>query len=149
MIRIEIPNAQVEVGSTLKGQASWTPDKESKPRAVCVSLGWRTEGRGNRKEGTCDETERSDITPGSTVTLPFEFQVPLEGPVSYDGKLMKIIWEITVRVDLPFARDEIERKEIRVVPGLYRPENHTDDDLDFDDLDDDDGAEDEPEINRT
>lgn len=145
MIRIEIPGSQFEVGSALKGQVSWTPDQESKPRAVRVSLGWRTEGRGNRKEGTCDETEGSVITPGSTVTLPFEFQVPLQGPVSYDGKLMKIIWEITVRVDLPFARDEIERKEIRVVPGLYRPENHTDDD---DDLHEDDGAEPDPELNR-
>jgi len=145
MIRIQMPSEQVEVGSSLKGQVTWTPEKESKPRGLRVTLGWRTEGRGNKKEGTCDETERTDIAPGSTVTLPFEFHVPIEGPVSYDGKLMKIIWEIMVRADLPFARDEIEKKEIRVVPGLYRPENHADDDDDFDDLEDLGEDEDEPD----
>lgn len=145
MIRIQIPSEQVEVGSALKGQVTWTPEKESKPRGLRVTLGWRTEGRGNTKEGTCDETERTDIAPGSTVTLPFEFHVPIDEPVSYDGKLMKIIWEITVQVDLPFARDEIEKREIRVVPGLYRPENHPDDDDDFDDRDEMDGGDQETE----
>lgn len=138
MIRVEIPSGPVEVGATLKGQVTWTPDGDAKPRGLRVTLGWRTEGKGNKKEGTCDETERTDIAPGSTVTLPFEFHVPIDGPVSYDGKLMRIIWEVMARVDLPFTRDEMEKREIRVVPGLYRPENHPDDDDDFQGMDDED-----------
>ena len=134
MIRIQTASEQVEVGAGVKGQVTWSPDGDAKPRGLRVTLGWRTEGKGNRKEGTCDEAERTDIAPGSTVTLPFEFHVPIEGPVSYDGKLMRIIWEIVAQVDLPFARDEIEKREIRVVPGLYRPENHSDDDDDFAEL---------------
>lgn len=134
MIRIQMANEQVEVGAAVKGQVTWSPDGDAKPRGLRVTLVWRTEGKGNKKEGTCDAAERTDIAPGSTVTLPFEFQVPIEGPVSYDGKLMRIIWEIVARVDLPFARDEMEKREIRVVPGLYRPENHPDDDDDFAEL---------------
>ena len=147
MMRIHLSSEQFEVGSILKGQVTWTPEKESKPRGLRVAMAWRTEGRGNRKEATCGETERTDMAPGSEVTLPFEFHVPLEGPVSYDGKLMKIIWEIIVQVDLPFARDEIEKKEIRVVSGLYRPENHTADDLDSDDLGDED-SDDDADVNK-
>lgn len=120
MIEIEVPQPVVEVGQKLHGRLVWTAEQQAKPKHVKVALGWRTEGRGDvdRKTTTELKLEAGSVSAGDRTVFPFEFLLPNEGPISYDGSLLRILWEITVLVDLPglFARDEKYQLAIRVLP---------------------------------
>ena len=69
--------------------------------------------------------------------MPFDFTIPLTGPLSYDGKLFRVVWEVVGRADLPFAIDEVETKAFTVMPRPWNPD-------DWKELDE----EDEEEIER-
>lgn len=86
-------------------------------RAVLVQVGWRTEGRGERNAGVVSEQQVDVIREGAGtwVRQSVPFAIPAEGPISYDGVLMRIIWELAVRVDIAGGRDIEERTAFRVV----------------------------------
>ena len=72
--------------------------------------------------------------------MPLSVEVPF-GPLTYDGKVFKISWEVSARADLPFAIDETEKMAFAVRPAIWNPDQfqsflHSDDDDDFDDEDD-------------
>lgn len=56
------------------------------------------------------------------MAIPFRFQIPAEGPLSYQGKLFAIGWEIFARADLPFAVDETTAASFVVGPALWTGE---------------------------
>jgi hypothetical protein len=135
MIRIELTQDEIRNGEHLRGRAQWNSDgKEA--RKLEVLCRWRVEGKGSKHEEIIDL--EIDVAPGPQVTIPFDFEIPLVGPLSYDGKLFRVIWEIVVRADLPFAFDAEEIKPFTVRPRPYVPE-------DFEGVDDEDEEEDEEE----
>jgi hypothetical protein len=142
MIRIETRQTEVRLRDTLSGTAVWNSDGGKEPRKISVALRWVLSGKGERRETVVDEEVASDIGSRALVSIPFSFEIPFESPLSYDGTLFSISWEIFVRVDLPFAVDETEARPVVVGPAIWRVEDFEayaegNDDLDGDDVEDD------------
>jgi len=97
-------------------------------------------------EEIIDSAEELDLASKSQVTVPFEFEIPDLGPLTYEGKLFSISWNITARVDLPFAVDEVESATVTVLPQVWTPEDlRALDQIDEDDLDEEDPDDEEEE----
>jgi hypothetical protein len=122
MIVVEFVEDSVFAAATLKGIATWWADRDVFPRSIIVALGWRTEGRGDVDSDRVAEWREAGRTvfAGEVVRVPFTFEIPGDGPVSYDGKLIRVIWEVRVRVDLPWAVDEKAEFPFRVRPRQIR-----------------------------
>ena len=75
---------------------------------------WRIEGKGRRKEEVVDKAS-------GTHDVAFNFEIPLHGPLSYDGQLFRIVWEVVASADIPFALWGEEEKKVFTV--LARPWN--------------------------
>jgi len=116
MIAIEIPRWEVEIGGQLKATATWQVEGR-RPEAVELKVGWRTEGRGMVDAATVGE-RRVDLeddafaTPWATI----EITIPDGSPVSYDGQLIRVLWLVEARLDIPWARDERHEEFFRVAP---------------------------------
>lgn len=66
-----------------------------------IGFFWHTEGKGNRAEGSGGMDQLSGAgrwKTGERVTFPFALTAPW-GPLSYRGKLLKIVWNLEARVD--------------------------------------------------
>ena len=73
-------------------------------RAVRISIGWHTEGRGDKDEAVIfEETVHRGPLHGEH---SFRFSTPLPaGPVSYAGKYITIVWQAAAAIDLAWKRD--------------------------------------------
>ena len=130
MIRIVLSGDRVENGGRAKGSVTWQPEASKVPRSVEVICRWRIEGRGKGREEVVGQTGRT--SPEGETVIPFDFEIPLYGPLSYEGKLLRIIWEVAAHADLPMARDEHEVQPFTVVARKWDPkewEEEDDDDL--------------------
>ena len=107
MIRLELSQETVRTGEQVAGNASWSSSGGKEPRRFQVICRWRIEGKGRRKEEVIDRA-------GGGNQVAFNFEIPLSGPLSYDGKLFRIVWEIVANAYIPFARDEKEVKSFLV-----------------------------------
>ena len=141
MIRVELSQEKVRNGDSLTGRVVWTASGKKQPRKIEAICRWRIEGKGRRKETIVDQELGLDVESRSEVSVPFDFTIPLPGPLSYDGKLFRVVWEVVGRADLPFAIDEVEAKEFAVAPRPWNPEEWKDND------DDDDDDEEELTVN--
>jgi hypothetical protein len=105
-IILERPNATFQAGERVRGLLRLHAREACTSRAILIDAYWRTSGYGN--EATMKrERKRIEIqhlAQGATLDVPFELELPL-GPVSYDGKLIKVEWLIEMSVDVPWARD--------------------------------------------
>lgn len=112
MIHIYLDSDTLEVGEKLSGSCLWTPTSEEGKKNLNLTIGWRTEGRGDVDKETIYEIE----IPASARTY-FSCQIPITGPVSYDGNLLRIIWEIVVTKSkfLGF-KDTLKSQFFQVVP---------------------------------
>jgi hypothetical protein len=127
MIRIELAQEEIRNGEDLRGTVHWNSDGKV-PRKLEVLCRWRVEGQGRKREEIIDL--EIDVAPQAQAAIPFTFEIPQEGPLSYDGKLFRIVWEIVGRADLPMARDQEEVRSFVVRARAYDPEewNFSDDD---------------------
>jgi hypothetical protein len=138
MIRIEKNASEIRAGQTLKGQVVWSADKGKSPRKIEVTIQWVMSGKGVKSENVVDSVVDDATESKSQVVVPFEVEVPSDGPLSYDGKLFRVFWEIKVEVDLPFAVDEEERDRFTVLPAFWTAEDlRSRGNLGLDDLDED------------
>jgi hypothetical protein len=117
MISIELKQTQISPGQMLRGDCYWQTNSDKEFQPATLKIGWRTEGRGN-----VDKDQFSQkIKLASLVSVPFEYEIPLNGPLSYDGQLIRIIWEVVVQTDqFLFGREKGE-KTFRVVSRLAKP----------------------------
>lgn len=123
MIDIHLDHDAVTLGSTVRGRVSWTASKDVSPRKIQVFLRWHTEGRGSTAKDTLvtGTHECGPVSAGEEVSFPFEFSIPEDVPVSFDGRLIRMIWEIGVQVDLPWAFDEKSAAVFRVAAPVVSP----------------------------
>lgn len=108
------------VGSDVSGHAVWEPSHAGSDRAreIRINLRWRTEGRGDRNSAIV-QFLRIPLTQGPPPTatrFPFRFTLPPDGPVSYHGSLIRVLWEIEARVDISWAVDPKAVAPLIVVP---------------------------------
>lgn len=137
MIHVELTAATLALGDHAKGKVTWNAAGSKHPRKIEVTFRWRIEGKKN-EESVIDVTTEERIESRSEIVVPFDFEIPIDEPVSYDGKLFRIVWEVVARADMPFASDEAEAKVIVVKPPVWTADQfrewqeHTYDDEDGD-----------------
>jgi hypothetical protein len=121
MIDLHLDVTQVTVGDEISGRFIWQPDDPSKlPKSAQVGLVWLTEGRGTRDRQV---VERLQIDPERLTQLqqrpfPFSLKMPLDAPLTYDGYLFRLMWELEVEIIFPgiFRPKETEVRAIQVFP---------------------------------
>ena len=126
-LRIELDDPLCEVGAAFTGRVLREPDADgvsttSRARAVRLVLRMWTEGRGDKH--TREVCTRSfDLQDHGGLTSAFSLSVPRSAPVSYDGSLIRVRYEIEGRVDVRLARDPKIKRPVLVVPegglGIY------------------------------
>jgi len=100
MIRIVVFEEAVQNGGRLTGRV----DAASPATIECR---WWVEAKGRRRQEVVGRVEQID----------FGFEIPIFGPLSYDGKLLRIGWEIAARAD---GGDEVVQP-FTVVPRRWDP----------------------------
>lgn len=108
------------VGQEVHGVVTWDPRDVSRARAFVITVGWRTEGRGDVDRGTL-ATFHQPFTHGQPTTVtkfPFRFVLPPGGPVTYHGRLLRVIWSVNARVDVGWAIDPRTGRDFVVSPRL-------------------------------
>ncbi|MEK6372019.1 MAG: hypothetical protein AABO58_04935 [Acidobacteriota bacterium] len=114
MIRIELAQERVRNGERVTGRAVWSSGGDP-AQSIEVVCGWRIEGRVKRRETIIGRVD-ADASARTEVVLPFEFEIPIAGPLSYEGKLFRITWE----VDAGAGRD-VESQPFTVAPRKWDP----------------------------
>ena len=85
---------------------------------------WHTEGKGNpvTGEGGVQTLARDGAwEPGSRHRFTFDFPAPW-GPLSYDGNLLKVHWDLEARLDRSLLRPEVTEKIPVLLRGTPPPE---------------------------
>lgn len=119
-IEIELDEYVVEVGEQITGRITRWPDADgitakSKVRKIGLSLRYKTSGRGTTDiSAVSTQHFECDSHGGANGTI--SLIVPSTGPVSYDGKLIRVQWSVEARVDIKMARDQKEHIDVLVVP---------------------------------
>lgn len=95
-----------EPGETLQGSATVMPESKLDCRHLYARLVWHTEGRGERDRGVAAEMDlyQGLLHAGTPTYHTFHFKLP-EGPWSYAGYYINILWEVEVSIDLAWAPD--------------------------------------------
>lgn len=96
-------------GETVALTCAW--QLEQAPRAVEVRLFWYTRGKGDRDVSVV-ETERFDA-PAAMDLKRLEFTLP-NGPYSFSGKLVALLWAVELVVE---PSGESQRIELTVSPS--------------------------------
>jgi hypothetical protein len=116
MFHLQINDPILCLGDTLVGNCQWLPDGKDGKKTAHLLVGWRTEGRGDIDQQTFYETDLEPQTP-----TRFSVQIPLNAPPSYDGELLRIIWEVAVGLKSKgaftgFNKDKpVETRSFRVI----------------------------------
>lgn len=137
MVRIELDRKELRTDERLRGSAVWQSGGGKNPRKIEVQWRWRVVKPGQDRVEVVDNTVIMEVGDRSQVTVPFDFEIPAEGPLSYSGTLFSIVWEVFVNADLPWARDESETAIVKVSPKRFVPEewgssgDERDDDFDL------------------
>ncbi len=74
-----------------------------------VGLLWHTEGKGNRTTASGASTllvRGGHWRAGEQLSFPFSLDAPL-GPMSYQGKLLRVVWELEARLDRSMLESDI------------------------------------------
>ncbi len=129
-VRLKIcnPKPAYRPGDLLECECSVNAQEPIELQAVETSVVWLTEGKGEEDMGVhfFDRRNKADVRDGDLGTLyRFKTQLP-NSPLSYNGKLIKIIWVIRVcvffdrgkefRFDQPFGLGQTKLLEQSVDP---------------------------------
>ena len=104
-------------GGTISGHAVVSTDEPLNCRAVMLSVGWHTEGRGDEDEESVFEewVHEGELSAGEH-RFAFSARIP-DGPMSYAGHYINVIWRVTAQIDLAWKRDPTaERTFFAVLP---------------------------------
>ena len=104
MISIILDDAKVVAGDRISGHVTYVTTEQTLPKTAKVELVWRTEGRGTKEHEIVRSLTLSPTEFSTGSAIPFAFQTPYEGPITYNGSLLRIIWEIKTTVTLPGLR---------------------------------------------
>jgi hypothetical protein len=108
------------VGDIVRGRVDWYTDGRA-PKGVSAQLEWGTQGRGTRNVGVQGRVRHDGESGPIPPSFDFQFPIPPEGPMSYDGRLLRVLWQVTARIEIPWGRDENAGVAFRVVPVAREP----------------------------
>jgi len=113
VIRVSLDDATVATGEMLTGRVHWTAEDERGARAIAIVAQWHTLGEGDRAYGVGRGTRVVIQRDQRNAEIPFRLLIPHEGPITFEGELVSIVWRLWVRVDR-LGLDEIAETEFRV-----------------------------------
>lgn len=116
MITVQTETPQVAVGQQVRATVSWQHD--STPADLRVELQWFTEGRGDRDAGTVDRVEYTAEQGPIPPIVEVQFAVPASGPASYEGRMIRIRWQVKATLGLKWKRDPTGTAPLVVVPAV-------------------------------
>ena len=149
MIRIDLKSDSIAIGEHITGQAVWQSSGSKQPRKIEVVCRKRLQGK-KRTSSDVSSTTEENIGTRTQIAVPFDFEIDFIEPVSYDGKLFRVVWEIVATVDLPFAADEEETKVFTVKPAAWTAEQYKKwQEEKFDDEDEDEDEDDDEEVSES
>ena len=110
-IIIEIKDGQSSFAplGSVEGTVQWQLSEN--PEKIELSLFWYTRGKGTRDVGVV-ASEKIE-SPGAFGSKEFQFTLP-EGPFSFSGKLISVVWAVEANCQPGRASDH---KEITVSPS--------------------------------
>jgi hypothetical protein len=95
-------------GQLLSGLVRIDAESPIKSRGVDVILRWQTSGKGTTTSHDAGSIRiLQGPVPAGRSEIPFRLDVPL-APLTYMGTLLKIQWTLRVRIDRPWAIDQVE-----------------------------------------
>lgn len=111
-----------EIGTAFHVSVARSPDDGvlnekmmGKVRALRISLEMKTEGRGDTDTRNVASAEipvdRFGAARGDIVLA-----VPIDLPISYDGRLLRVVYEVTIRTDTQLGLDPKVEIPVVVVP---------------------------------
>ena len=105
----------VAAGDRISGKLAYPT--QTVPKEAKVELLWYTEGRGTCDRKIIDTLSLDPKQLALGLPLPFTLQTPYEGPISYNGALLRILWSVKVSIALPgmLSKKEEETQLFSVV----------------------------------
>lgn len=104
-----LDGAYTECGGTVTGTVTWSGNRGNKP--VAVVLRYRTEGRGDTDSAVLARVDLGALETGQS---RFRLDVPLIGPVTYNGHLVRLLWQVAVQI--PAGRGGLVGQDVTVAP---------------------------------
>lgn len=114
-----------ELGGAFQGTIAYHPTEGEAGRAngIRLRLSYRTAGVGGSVHRVAAE-QRWSMEPGASFVTSFLVGVPGLEPISYDGQLLSIRWQIEVAATRPWRGDHSVVADVLVVPvgggSIYR-----------------------------
>jgi hypothetical protein len=104
-------------GSMLEGRVEILPERDIRCRHLWIRATWHTEGRGNRdyERVATEDVFQGTLRARMPASFPFRLQLP-SSPWSYEGHLLRIVWEVEVDVDIPWAINLRHREPFILAP---------------------------------
>lgn len=114
----EVPFLVLKPGQDVRGCVEVDVLEDVEFRDLKVRFTWQTDGKGNRVTGEGgSETVVQDEAwaAGSVVSFPFSLRAPW-GPLSYGGKILKVLWVLEARLDRSLLTSDV----VEVIPVLLQ-----------------------------
>jgi len=94
-VDFELESPSIKLGESVRGNFICR-DTARKSGSVDISVEWYTRGKGNQDRQTIRSQIFNQIEPD--VITPFSLQLPTNAPPTYEGKLIRIVWEVKMTV---------------------------------------------------
>ena len=120
MISIKLDHDTLMAGEFVSGHVHWEAGDEHRARRIIAAAVWETHGAGNPVRGVGRAMEFVPRRDQRDATFPFRLLIPHEGPITFKGELVGIVWKLKVRVDQP-GFDEFGESVFRVGVPACRP----------------------------
>ena len=119
-IVLDDQEAVFRTGQPVTGRVLVHVHKDCRCRALTVGLHWKTKGEGIPTGNSAGGAAQAVIgqgrwRAGQVLEFPFSLTVP-PGPVSYDGRVVGVEWELRARADIPMAPDPTYSIPVVVLP---------------------------------
>lgn len=121
----EVPFLVLEPGQSVKGRLTVEIFEDVEFRALDLRFLWHTEGKGNRVtgEGRTETLVRSGKwREGTSHGFSFEIKAPW-GPLSYGGRILKVLWTLDARLDRSLLRPDVVESIPVLLQGSPDPEH--------------------------
>lgn len=93
-------------GDTLSIVVHLRTQEQIKFRGMDIEVRWRTEGKGTENKATIYKHSEPGQTLNATLPLSLRMDARLpQYPYSFAGQLIRLHWEVIVKVDMPWRRD--------------------------------------------
>jgi hypothetical protein len=139
-------------GDHFAGEVTVAVDADVRCNALTLELRWVTDGKGKENSEVVEAWTlfSGALRTGTRQAFAFATQIPRMGPASYQGKLLRVDWELRARADVPWAIDAKATLPLvvgnRAAPEVDATERAGEGCDSHEDEDDDEGASRSPEL---